>query len=103
MRCRSVVAELPREIVNLGEITGAAPVSPAPPTQPIAVSTVTSPVDAAAERRHVTEMLYDLVDWTGISAKLDAEEWRDLVGAYLDAASTAVTEMGDKVASSATD
>jgi class 3 adenylate cyclase len=34
----------------------------------------------------------------GISAKLDAEEWRDLVGAYLDAASTAVTEMGRKVA-----
>ena len=33
-----------------------------------------------------------------IAAKLDAEEWRDLVGAYLDAASVAVTEMGGKVA-----
>jgi class 3 adenylate cyclase/predicted ATPase len=30
-------------------------------------------------------------------ARLDAEEWRDLVGAYLDAASAAVTEMGGKV------
>jgi len=50
------------------------------------------------ERRHVTVMFCDLVDSTGIAAKLDAEEWRDLVGAYLDAASAAVTEMGGKVA-----
>ena len=35
---------------------------------------------------------------TGIAAKLDAEEWRDLVGAYADAASTAITEMGGTVA-----
>jgi class 3 adenylate cyclase len=35
---------------------------------------------------------------TGISAKLDAEEWRDLVGAYVNAASAAVTDMGGKVA-----
>ena len=31
-------------------------------------------------------------------AQLDAEEWRDLVGAYLDTASAAVTEMGCHVA-----
>ncbi len=42
-------------------------------------------------------MFCDLVDSTGAS-KLDAEEWRDLVGAYLDAASAAVTDMGGKVA-----
>jgi hypothetical protein len=30
------------------------------------------------------------------SARLDAEEWRDLVGAYLDAGSAAVTEMGGR-------
>ena len=40
----------------------------------------------------------DLVDSTGIAAKLDAEEWRDLVGSYVDAASTAIEEMGGKVA-----
>jgi class 3 adenylate cyclase len=51
-----------------------------------------------AERRHVSVMFCDLVDSTGIAAQLDAEEWRDLVGAYLDAASAAVTEMGGKVA-----
>jgi class 3 adenylate cyclase len=54
--------------------------------------------EAAGERRHVTVIFCDLVDSTGISAKLDAEEWRDLVGAYLEAASAAVTEMGGKVA-----
>jgi hypothetical protein len=54
--------------------------------------------EAAGERRHVTVMFCDLVDSTGISARLDAEEWRDLVGAYLDAASAAVVEMGGKVA-----
>jgi class 3 adenylate cyclase/predicted ATPase len=53
---------------------------------------------ASGERRHVTVMFCDLVDSTGIAARLDAEEWRDLVGAYLDAASAAVTDMGGKVA-----
>jgi hypothetical protein len=43
-------------------------------------------------------MFCDLLDSTGIAAKLDAEEWRDLVGAYLGTASVAVAEMGGKVA-----
>jgi hypothetical protein len=60
---------------------------------------IAAPVaEAIGERRHVTVMFCDLVDSTGIAAKLDAEEWRDLVGAYLDAASAAVIEMGGKVA-----
>ena len=42
-------------------------------------------------------MFCDLVGSTSISAALDAEDWRDLVGAYLDAASAAVTEMGGHV------
>ena len=54
--------------------------------------------NSAAERRHLTVMFCDLVGSTAISAKLDAEEWRELVGAYLDAASAAVTEMGGHVA-----
>jgi Adenylate and Guanylate cyclase catalytic domain len=54
--------------------------------------------EAAGERRHVIVMFCDLVDSTGIAAKLDAEEWRDLVGAYLGTASVAVAEMGGKVA-----
>jgi class 3 adenylate cyclase len=43
-------------------------------------------------------MFCDLVGSTNIAAQLDAEEWRDLVGAYLDAATVAVTVMGGHVA-----
>ena len=53
-----------------------------------------SVAQAAGERRYLTVMFCDLVGSTSISAGLDAEEWRDLVGAYLDAASAAVTEIG---------
>jgi class 3 adenylate cyclase/predicted ATPase len=57
------------------------------------------PLDAAAgERRYVTVMFCDLVGSTEICARLDAEEWRDLVGEYLDGASAAVTAMGGHVA-----
>ena len=60
--------------------------------------TVAPAAEAVGERRYLTVMFCDLVDSTGIAARLDAEEWRDLVGAYLDAASAAVTEMGGHVA-----
>src|SRR5262249_40388938 len=67
------------------------PIGPAPiPTAPA--------VEAGGERRYLTGMFCDLVDSTGSAAKLDAEEWRDLVGAYLDAVSAAVMEMGGHVA-----
>ena len=62
---------------------------PAPPTLLL---------DASAERRHLTVMFCDLVGSTTISAALDAEDWRNLVSAYLDAASEAVTQMGGRVA-----
>jgi hypothetical protein len=54
--------------------------------------------EATGERRYLTVMFCDLVGSTSISAQLDAEEWRDIVGAYLDAASAAVTEMGGHIA-----
>src|SRR5258708_17948470 len=38
----------------------------------------------AAERRPITVMFCDLVGSTSLAAKLDAEDWRALVGAYLD-------------------
>jgi class 3 adenylate cyclase len=84
-----------RAIANLDN----APPTAAPASaQPMAVTTAMPAPEATGERRHVTVMFCDLVDSTGIAAKLDAEEWRDLVGAYLDAASAAVVEMGGKVA-----
>ena len=45
------------------------------------------PVSASrdrAERRPITVMFCDLVGSTSLAAKLDAEDWRNLVNAYLD-------------------
>jgi class 3 adenylate cyclase len=70
---------------------------PAPISVAITLS-ATAGGTGAGERRHVTVMFCDLVDSTGIAAKLDAEEWRDIVSGYLDAASAAVAEMGGNVA-----
>jgi SAM domain (Sterile alpha motif) len=61
-----------RAIVNLGTPPAAAPAT----AQPIAPAP-----EATGERRHIRVMFCDLVDSTGIAARLDAEEWRDLVGA----------------------
>jgi hypothetical protein len=63
----------------------------AAPARPSAATPNSAPVaEAVGERRHVTVMFWDLVGSTSISAALDAEDWRDLVGGYLDAASAAV-------------
>jgi hypothetical protein len=66
---------------------------PTPTPQPISAA-----AEVSGERRYVTVMFCDLVGSTSIAAQLDAEEWRDLVCAYLDAACAAVIEMGGHVA-----
>src|ERR1700752_5221367 len=65
-------------------------------TRSTAAVSISAAVEVAGERRYLTVMFCDLVGSTSISAQLDAEEWRDLVGVYLDAASAAVTEMGGR-------
>jgi class 3 adenylate cyclase/predicted ATPase len=75
------------------------PTTTAAPARPSAGRPTGAPVaEPVGERRHLTVMFCDLVGSTSISAGLDAEDWRDLVGAYLEAASAAVTEMGGHVA-----
>ena len=81
-----------RAIANLDATSETATPTPKPSStltvaavQPVAIA------QGSSERRLVTVMLCDLVDF-------DAEEWRDWVGAFLDAASAAVTEMGGTVA-----
>jgi hypothetical protein len=50
-------------------------------TRPTAAAPTVAPVaEAVGERRHVTVMFCDLVGSTSMSAALDAEDWRDLVG-----------------------
>ena len=87
-----------RAIANLDNT----PAAPPPRRRHAAPSLTVPPLPrsrrSAGERRYLTVMFCDLVDSTGIAARLDAEEWRDLVGSYLDAATAAVTEMGGHVA-----
>jgi class 3 adenylate cyclase/predicted ATPase len=74
-----------------------------PPTSPEGRTAAEEPEplparDVRGERRYLTVLFCDLVDSTGIASRLDAEEWRDLVGAYFEAASAAITAMGGTVA-----
>jgi class 3 adenylate cyclase len=89
--------KLLRAIANINdkspEVTPQPVLSSAWPT-----TAATAAAEATGERRFLTVMFCDLVGSTSISAQLDAEEWRDLVGSYLDVASEAVTEMGGHVA-----
>ncbi|HZZ24332.1 MAG TPA: AAA family ATPase, partial [Roseiarcus sp.] len=72
--------------------------------KPLANSAVSLPQAAAlngreqsAERRPITVMFCNLVGSTSLASKLDAEDWRNLVKAYLDQASAAVTDFGGHV------
>jgi class 3 adenylate cyclase/predicted ATPase len=51
----------------------------------------------SAERRPITMMFCDLVGPASLASRLDAEEWRNLVAAYIDEASNAVTGFGGHV------
>jgi SAM domain (Sterile alpha motif) len=77
-----------KAIANLG-----AAEAPAKPTIP----PPTASSRDVAERRPITVMFCDLVGSTSLAARLDAEDWRNLVGSYLDAASAAVTSLGGHV------
>ncbi len=77
--------------------------SPASPSERRAAVTGPEPEplpvgELVGERRYLTVLFCDLVDSTGIASRLDAEEWRDLLRAYFEVASVAVTEMGGTVA-----
>jgi class 3 adenylate cyclase len=51
----------------------------------------------SAERRPITVMFCGLVGSTALASRLDAEDWRSLVNAYLDEASGAVNRLGGHV------
>ena len=90
-----------RAIADLANAPAAAPqVKPPEPKPPplVAALPAATEIGAGGERRYLTVMFCDLVGSTAISAQLDAEEWRDLVGAYLDDAAAAVRDTGGHVA-----
>src|SRR5271166_6244232 len=64
---------------------------------PVRSSPALAVSSADAERRPITVMFCDLVGSTSLAARLDAEDWRNLVGAYLDEASAAVTDLSGHV------
>jgi class 3 adenylate cyclase len=51
-----------------------------------------------AERRPITVMFCDLVGSTSLASRLDVEDWRNILNAYLDEASSAVAGLGGHVA-----
>jgi len=90
----SALGDRLRLLDAIAALVGAAPSNiptrspkPAPPTSP----------ELAAERRPITVMFCDLVGSTALASRLDAEDWRNLVNAYLDEASKAVTGFGGHV------
>ena len=79
-------------IAALSVETPSASVTPSPPKP-----TPARGLRISAERRPITVMFCDLVGSTSLVAKLDAEDWRNLVNDYLDEASAAVTGLGGHV------
>src|ERR1043166_33458 len=69
-------------------------------TPAIAVSTPAREPESlpAGERRQLTVLFYDLVGSTPLSQQLDAEEWRDVIARYQQAASCAVGRFGRNAA-----
>ena len=91
----ATVGDRRKLLAAIGALIGSTPSAPAPVQHSSAVlSTIR---ESSAERRPITVMFCDLVGSTSLAAKLDAEDWRTLVNAYLDEASKAVTGFGGHV------
>jgi class 3 adenylate cyclase len=63
-----------------------------------ATSTPISPPTSDAERRQLTVMFCDLVGSTALSARLDPEDFREVIGAYHRCCADLITEAGGFVA-----
>jgi class 3 adenylate cyclase/tetratricopeptide (TPR) repeat protein len=55
-------------------------------------------VSGGGERRHLTVLFCDLVGSTEIAARLDPEEWREIVASYQRTATEAIARYGGRVA-----
>ena len=82
-----------RAIADLGAQEARSARSPLAPA-----ALASAPQLDSAERRPITILFCDLVGSTALATALDIEVWRNLLSAYLDAASEAVTQMGGRVA-----
>src|SRR5215471_5602574 len=73
-------------------LTADSPAKPAPDVTPITQPT------ASAERRQLTVMFCDLVGSTALSARLDPEDMREIIGAYHRCCAEQITRAGGFVA-----
>src|SRR6202162_46338 len=70
----------------------------APKLAPATAAPVTPQPHDAAERRQLTVMFVDLVGSTALSARLDPEDMREIIGAYHRCCSEQITKAGGFVA-----
>jgi len=91
----SAVGDRRRLLGAIAALTCATPPANAPATL-LKFESSEAP-DVSAERRPLTIMFCDLVGSTALASRLDAEDWRSLVNAYLEEASSAVTSFGGHV------
>jgi hypothetical protein len=91
----ATVGDRRKLLAAIAELAAPSPsTEPRPPPSP--ASRPKTP-EVSAERRPITVMFCDLVGSTSLAAKLDAEDWRNLVNAYLDEATKAVTGLSGHV------
>jgi class 3 adenylate cyclase/tetratricopeptide (TPR) repeat protein len=69
-------------------------------TTPATIPAASSPprTEGTAERRHLTVMFVDLVGSTALSARLDPEDMREIIGAYHRCCAEQITKAGGFVA-----
>jgi class 3 adenylate cyclase len=92
----SAVGDRRRLLAAIAALGGATPPADVPAPEPKHASPPKGP-QVSAERRPITVLFCDLVGSTALASRLDAEDWRSLVNAYLDEASGAVTSVGGHV------
>jgi class 3 adenylate cyclase/predicted ATPase len=76
----------------------AQPPAPASTTPTNATSTVAPVPDTSVERRYLTVMFCDLVGSTALSARLDPEDMREIIGTYHRCCAEQITKAGGFVA-----
>ena len=81
-RARGRLARPPQAAAGRHRRPAAAPSRPASPGTAGARTPPPAPAEAQAERRQLTVMFVDLVGSTALSARLDPEDLRELIGAY---------------------
>ena len=91
----SAVGDRRRLLDAISLLAGARPLTDAPASR--LQSAPDKGRQISAERRPITVMFCDLVGSTGLASSLDAEDWHDLVSAYIDDAQAAVVGLGGHV------